>query len=512
MRTEAQTLHTKGKMFSLTAAFLPRPLHFVAIALQRLGCIPYAFVNGSNNLFSSQQSRCYKKKKKSFFPGPGPLLLAPLALPLVPPATFLGVMGAPVYGKDLLPGTGGLLSMSSLKPRSTPNEYFVAPEDMSPQFPRDGVASSDSSSSVTTRNTGGGGGARRGPAPRVYSMPVADLKPAFLAMVKKQYTVALYAEPTLTRPQDKQYVFVQRTPLFRFPDVINVQFIELPADSEGQPASTLAMHSGSVFGVDDLGKNRERVNDWLARLDDEVSATSVPSTFAKAEAKKKVEENEANAASEEGGGGDTPPSSFSSSSTLPRSSVFGDAASDVTDSAAAVAASVEDLANKTAVAAPAAAEAIGEVLSEAVETPALQDLVTTAQAAGNFTTLAKALDTAGLVPTLQGPGPYTVFAPTDEAFAKLPSGKLDNLLQPENRVALMSFLTYHVLVGASKAEAFVEMEDGASVDTVNGAKVTVRTLADGTVTVNGAYVVSADVMASNGVIHAVDEVLMPPSE
>lgn len=334
-------------------------------------------------------------------------------------------------------------------------------------------------------------------------------------MVKKQYTVALYAEPTLTRPQDKQYVFVQRTPLFRFPDVINVQFLELPADSEGAPASTLAMHSGSVFGVDDLGKNRERVNDWLARLDDEVSATSVPSTFAKAEAKKKVEENQAKAMEESGGGGGDstqPPSSAPTSSPLPRSSVFGDAVEEVTDSAAAVAASVEDLANKTAAAAPAVGEAIGEVVSDAAAEGALRDLVSTAQAAGNFTTLAKALDTAGLVPTLQGPGPYTVFAPTDDAFAKLPNGKLDGLLKPENRVALTSFLTYHVLVGASKAETFVEMEDGASVETVNGAKVTVRTLADGTVTVNGANVVSANVMASNGVIHAVDEVLMPPSQ
>ena len=428
-------------------------------------------------------------------------------------------MGAPVYGKDLLPGTGGLLSLSSLEPRSTPNEYFVAPEDMSPQFPRDGVASSDSSSSVTTRNTGGGGGARRGPAPRVYSMPAADLEAAFLAMAKKQYTVALYAEPTLTRPQDKQYVFVQRTPLFRFPDVINVQFLERPADSEGSPKSTLAMHSGSVFGVDDLGKNRERVNDWLARLDDEVSATSVPSTFAKAEAKKKVEENQAKASAsgEESGGGDntppasSPPSSSSSSSALPRSSVFGDAADEVVDSAAAVGASAEILANKTAAAAPAVGEAIGEVVSDAAAAGALRDLVSTAQAAGNFTTLAKALDTAGLVPTLQGPGPYTVFAPTDEAFAKLPNGQLDDLLKPENRAALTSFLTYHVLVGAFKAETFVEMADGASVETVNGAKVTVRTFVDGKITVNGANVVLADAMASNGVIHAVDEVLMPPS-
>jgi len=438
------------------------------------------------------KARCYKKKKKSF--GLPALLLAPLALPLVPPALFLGVVGAPVYGKDLLSGAGGLLDLANLEPRSTPNEYFVAPADMSPQFPVDGAVSPESSASVTTPTTGGGGGARRGPAPRAYAVPVAALEAAFLAMVKKQYTVALYGEPTLSVPGERRFVFVQRTPLLRFPDVINVQFFDAAAgDGTGAPgsqsgeaasvSSTLALHSGSVFGVDDLGKNRARANDWLARLDDELSETRTAAVFDKAEGK---------AAAKAGSEADTP------------TSALDELASSVVDSAAVAADALGDLVDA------AAAPAVADALANNLQTP-LRDLVATAVAAGNFTTLAAALAAAGLAATLQGPGPYTVLAPTDEAFAKLPNGTVEDWLKPENRAKLTAILTYHVLVGAVTAED-VGALNGENVETVNGGTLAVSVAADsGAVTVNGANVVATDVLASNGVIHVVDAVLLPPS-
>ena len=135
-----------------------------------------------------------------------------------------------------------------------------------------------------------------------------------------------------------------------------------------------------------------------------------------------------------------------------------------------------------------------------------KDIVDTAVAAGKFNTLAAALKAAGLVETLKGAGPFTVFAPTDEAFAKLPKATLDELLKPENKEKLTSILTYHVV--AAKATSG-EVAGMPSAKTVNGKELTLKS-ADGKVTVNDkATVTKADVMASNGVIHVIDTVLLP---
>jgi uncharacterized surface protein with fasciclin (FAS1) repeats len=134
------------------------------------------------------------------------------------------------------------------------------------------------------------------------------------------------------------------------------------------------------------------------------------------------------------------------------------------------------------------------------------DIVDTAVGAGQFKTLAAALQAAGLVDTLKGKGPFTVFAPTDAAFAKLPAGTVENLLKPENKAQLVKILTYHVLPGKVKSSAIVGKK--LSPATVQGQTVAV----DGTkggVSVNGAKVVSADVMASNGIIHVIDTVILP---
>lgn len=134
-----------------------------------------------------------------------------------------------------------------------------------------------------------------------------------------------------------------------------------------------------------------------------------------------------------------------------------------------------------------------------------KDIVDTAVAAGQFNTLAKALQAAGLVDTLKGKGPFTVFAPTDDAFAKLPAGTLDDLLKPENKEKLKSILLYHVVSGKVTAAQVKKMK---SAKTVNGQEVTIM-VHDGNVMVNDAKVVKADVMASNGVIHVIDSVLLP---
>jgi len=131
-------------------------------------------------------------------------------------------------------------------------------------------------------------------------------------------------------------------------------------------------------------------------------------------------------------------------------------------------------------------------------------IVEVAVAAGSFTTLAAALGAAGLVDTLQGEGPFTVFAPTDEAFAALPAGVVDALLLEENRDALVSVLTYHVVPGLVAA-ADVVAGDVASVE---GSHITVS-IADGVVLNGSAHVVTADVAASNGVIHIIDAVIVP---
>ncbi len=132
-----------------------------------------------------------------------------------------------------------------------------------------------------------------------------------------------------------------------------------------------------------------------------------------------------------------------------------------------------------------------------------KDIVATAVAAGSFNTLAAALQAAGLVQTLQGPGPFTVFAPTDAAFAKLPAGTVEALLA--DRAKLTAILTYHVVPGRVLASDVVKLT-GAK--TVNGASVTIRVV-DGKVMIDNATVVSADVQATNGVIHVIDTVILP---
>src|SRR5690606_5905621 len=138
---------------------------------------------------------------------------------------------------------------------------------------------------------------------------------------------------------------------------------------------------------------------------------------------------------------------------------------------------------------------------------AAADIVDTAVAAGQFNTLAAALTAAGLVDTLKGDGPFTVFAPTDAAFAALPAGTVDDLLKPENKDKLVAVLTYHVVPGSYPAARVASMDKAT---TVNGDSVDIRA-ADGAVTVDGAKVLKADVAASNGVIHVIDKVLMPGS-
>ena len=132
------------------------------------------------------------------------------------------------------------------------------------------------------------------------------------------------------------------------------------------------------------------------------------------------------------------------------------------------------------------------------------DIVETAIAAGNFSTLATALTAAGLVETLKGDGPFTVFAPTDEAFAKLPQQTLSDLLKPENKEKLTAILTYHVVSGKITASQVASMSKAI---TVQGQSLTVDTK-DG-VKINDAKVIAADVEASNGVIHVIDTVLLP---
>lgn len=136
---------------------------------------------------------------------------------------------------------------------------------------------------------------------------------------------------------------------------------------------------------------------------------------------------------------------------------------------------------------------------------AKQDIVDVAVKAGSFKTLAQALTAAGLVETLKGKGPFTVFAPTDEAFAKLPAGTLETLMKPENREKLRAILTYHVVAGKVEAAQVVKL---SSAKTVNGQSVSIQ-MTGPSVMVGQAKVVKADVMASNGVIHVIDTVLLP---
>ena len=134
-----------------------------------------------------------------------------------------------------------------------------------------------------------------------------------------------------------------------------------------------------------------------------------------------------------------------------------------------------------------------------------KDIVDTAVSAGSFKTLTTALAAAGLVETLKGKGPFTVFAPTDEAFAKLPAGTVESLLKPANKQKLTAILTYHVEAGNVKAADVVKL---SSAKTLNGKLVTIKTVG-GKVLINGATVVKADIAATNGTIHVIDTVLMP---
>jgi uncharacterized surface protein with fasciclin (FAS1) repeats len=134
-----------------------------------------------------------------------------------------------------------------------------------------------------------------------------------------------------------------------------------------------------------------------------------------------------------------------------------------------------------------------------------KDIVTVAVEAGSFKTLAAALEAAGLVQTLQGAGPFTVFAPTDEAFAKLPAGTVEALLK--DKEALTKILTYHVVSGKVTSEQVVTLSEASTVAGIM-AKIEVR---DGNVYVAGSKVVTADIMASNGVIHVIDTVMLPPA-
>ena len=135
-----------------------------------------------------------------------------------------------------------------------------------------------------------------------------------------------------------------------------------------------------------------------------------------------------------------------------------------------------------------------------------KDIVDTAVAAGQFETLAAALTAAGLVDTLKGDGPFTVFAPTDAAFAALPAGTVENLLKPENIDQLKAVLTYHVVAGKVTAADVVNLTEA---NTVQGAPISIA-VEGGIVKINQASVTTADVMASNGVIHVIDAVILPP--
>ncbi|AMV37784.1 fasciclin domain-containing protein [Planctomyces sp. SH-PL62] len=139
-----------------------------------------------------------------------------------------------------------------------------------------------------------------------------------------------------------------------------------------------------------------------------------------------------------------------------------------------------------------------------------KDIVDTAVGAGDFKTLVAAVKAAGLVDTLKGDGPFTVLAPTDEAFAKLPEGTVESLLKPENKAKLIQILTYHVIPSKAMAADVVKL-DGKSVKSVQGGEIKVTVDGDD-VKVNDAKVVKTDVKCSNGVIHVIDTVIMPPKK
>lgn len=146
--------------------------------------------------------------------------------------------------------------------------------------------------------------------------------------------------------------------------------------------------------------------------------------------------------------------------------------------------------------------------AESTEKTTSGDIVETAVAADSFKTLVTALKAADLVDALKGDGPFTVFAPTDEAFAKLPEGALNDLLKPENKEKLKAILLYHVVPGKYAAADVMKL-NGKQVETLQGSKVKVKT--KHSVMVDNAKVVKTDVMTSNGIIHVIDTVIMPPA-
>ena len=149
-----------------------------------------------------------------------------------------------------------------------------------------------------------------------------------------------------------------------------------------------------------------------------------------------------------------------------------------------------------------------EVVVSTVAPAQAKDIVDTAVGAGSFNTLVAAVKAAGLVETLKGKGPFTVFAPTDEAFKKLPAGTVENLLKPENKDQLVAILTYHVVPGTVKAADVVKVK---SAKTVQGQEVTVKVEGE-TVMIDNAKVVKTDIGCSNGVIHVIDTVILPKSD
>jgi len=149
--------------------------------------------------------------------------------------------------------------------------------------------------------------------------------------------------------------------------------------------------------------------------------------------------------------------------------------------------------------------ALGLMIGSTTVRAADENIVDTAVAAGNFTTLVAALKAAGLIGTLEGPGPFTVFAPTDAAFAKLPAGTLANLLKPENKAQLIQILTYHVVAGKITSGQLTKLK---AAKTVNGQMIPLK-LSGRTVSVDGADVATADITASNGLIHVIDAVMLP---
>ena len=172
------------------------------------------------------------------------------------------------------------------------------------------------------------------------------------------------------------------------------------------------------------------------------------------------------------------------------------------------------VADECPVAAAQKAQAMAHAKAQAkthVQTVALnadrKDIVDTAVGAGSFKTLVAAVQAAGLVETLKGKGPFTVFAPTDEAFAKLPAGTVESLLKPENKEKLVAVLTYHVVPGKVMAADVVKLTEAP---TVQGSKAKVKVV-DGTVMIDNAKVVKTDIETSNGVIHVIDAVILPPA-